>query len=287
MAKFGGGGIPQCAILFQKLSNDPLQFGRRLRIALANRLRRLVQESVENNRRGRAVKRPRPRHHFVQNHTERPEIAACIHDLAASLFRRHVGNCAHGRPRLRKQRLRHRLRVRRTVLPGETEVEYLGVAALSYENVGWLDISMNDAFGVGSVQRVRHFHAQRQNGRDIQGLAADVLAQRFTVEQFHHQERMARRLAHVIDRTDIGMVESRSGARFALEAFPRSLRRKSLRQNFYGYVAMEPRVVGAIHLAHPTRANRRENLVGSQTSPGGERHRDGNNFTPNQRLRTV
>ena len=106
VAQFRGGWIPQRAILFQKLANDPLQFGRDLRIALANRLGRLVQERVEDDRGRRPVKRPRPRHHFVQNHAERPQIAARIHGLAASLFRRHVRDRAHGRARLGEHRPR-------------------------------------------------------------------------------------------------------------------------------------------------------------------------------------
>ena len=70
------------------------------RIPLANRPGRLVQESVDHDRGRRAVKRPRPRHHFVQHHTERPQVTARIHGLAARLFGRHVSDGAHGRARL-------------------------------------------------------------------------------------------------------------------------------------------------------------------------------------------
>ena len=67
------------AIFFEKLADDPFQFGRDLRISLANRLGRLIQECVEDDRGCRTIKRPRPGHHFVQDHAERPQIAARIH----------------------------------------------------------------------------------------------------------------------------------------------------------------------------------------------------------------
>ena len=41
---------------------------------------------------------------------------------------------------------------------------------------------------------------------------------------------------------------------------------------FQRYVATEPSVRGAIHLAHPARANRVQDLVGSQPNSGGQRH---------------
>src|ERR1700682_4569675 len=112
------------------------------------------------------------------------------------------------------------------------------MTALGYKDIGWLDIAMNDPFGVCCVQRVGDLNAQRKGRRDVERLAADVLAERFPVEQLHHKERMAGRLAHVVHSADIRMIERRSGARLALETFPGSIRRKSLRQNFYGYVAM-------------------------------------------------
>ena len=273
VAQFRGGWISQRAILFQKLADDPFQLGRDLRIPLANRLGRLIQESVEDNRGRRAVKRPRPRHHFVQNHAERPQVAARIHCLAARLFRRHVGDRAHGRARLREHIHGHRVRIRRLCLVlGQAEVEHLGVTAFGHKNIGRLDIAMNDPFGVRRVQRVGHLDAQRQRGRDIERLAADVLAKCFAVEQLHHQKWMARRLADVVNGANIGMIERRSGARLALETFPRSFRCKGLRQNFDGYVAMEPRVARLIHLAHAAFADGRKNFVRAEKLTRRQRH---------------
>ena len=74
----------------------------------------------------------------------------------------------------------------------------------------------------------------------VERLAADVLAKRFAVQQFHHQERMVRRFAHVVNGADVGMIERGSGARLALETLARSFSRKGLRQHFHGHVAIQP-----------------------------------------------
>ena len=83
---------------------------------------------------------------------------------------------------------------------------------------------------------------------------------------------MARRLAYVVNGADIGMIERRSGARLALETFPRSFRCKGLRQNFDGYFASQPGVASAIHFAHASFADGSKDLVRAEFVTRSERH---------------
>ena len=83
---------------------------------------------------------------------------------------------------------------------------------------------------------------------------------------------MARRFADVVNRANVWMIERRSGARLALEAFPRVIRRKRLGQNLNCYVAMQPRVPGTVHLSHPALADGRKDFVRAELVACRERH---------------
>ena len=61
--------------------------------------------------------------------------------------------------------------------------------------------------------------------------------------------------------------------RFALEARPAlSVRRELLGQKLDRDVALEPRVAGAINLAHPADADEREDLVRTEARSEGFHH---------------
>src|SRR6516164_9271536 len=120
------------------------------------------------------------------------------------------------------------------------------MAAVGYKNVGWLDIAVNDPFAMGCIQSICDLNTQRERCRDIKRLFGNALAKGLALEKFHHQERMAGGFSDIIDGADIGMVERGSGPSLALEAFPSRNCSESLRQHFYGYVAMEACVPRAI-----------------------------------------
>ncbi len=68
---------------------------------------------------------------------------------------------------------------------------------------------------------------------------------------------------------------ARSSRRFGSSRSASSLRRvrtQMCRENFDCDLAPEPRILGAVHLAHPARPERRQDFVGAETGAGGERY---------------
>ena len=69
------------------------------------------------------------------------------------------------------------------------------------------------------------------------------------------------------------MIQTGDGFCFAVEAFAYfSAASEMSRKNFYRDDAIEARIAGAVHLAHPARANRAGNFVRAEFCAGGEHH---------------
>jgi hypothetical protein len=51
---------------------------------------------------------------------------------------------------------------------GQTEIQNLGVAALGYKDISRLAVAMDDALGVGCLERIRNLDAERQQGAGLQ-----------------------------------------------------------------------------------------------------------------------
>src|SRR5206468_1681130 len=77
--------------------------------------------------------------------------------------------------------------------------------------------------------------------------------------------------ADVVDGHDIRVVELPRGPRLALEALQAVLvRGKCAGEDLYRDVPLEPRVPGAVHLAHPSRSEQELNLIWAQARAWGD-----------------
>jgi hypothetical protein len=98
--------------------------------------------------------------------------------FASGLFRRHVRDCADRRTPTggmlidgRDIRRARKGRARRSQLR-EAEVEHLGLAAFGHDDVGWLDVAVDDAGGVRRVERVGNFDREIDKTIDRHGLSS-------------------------------------------------------------------------------------------------------------------
>ena len=103
----------------------------------------------------------------------------------------------------------------------QPEVQNLRVPALGDEDIGGLDVAMDDALGVGRVQRVGDLDSSDSNASVSSGLPGDAMLQSFAIQELHGDERLAVLLADLVNRADIGMIQRRSCLCFTPKAFER------------------------------------------------------------------
>jgi hypothetical protein len=135
------------------------------------------------------------------------------------------------------------------------EIQNFGVAAVGDENVGGLDVAVDDALGVGGVERVGNFDAEIEKKLQIQGTSADGMFQRFAVETFHGQVGLAVGFSDVVDGANVGMIQRGGGARFATEALERlRVFGQFIGEEFQGDEAAEVGVLSLVHHTHAATA---------------------------------
>ena len=148
------------------------------------------------------------------------------------------------------------------------------MSALGDEEIGWLDVAMDDPLSVSGIERVSHLDRDLERGVGGERPACEPVAQRLALEPLHHDEERALRLADVMDRTDVGMIQRRRCPRFPLES-PQTLPVAVHlgRQDLDGDFAPEARVARGVHLAHAAGADERDDLVGPKPCAWRQCHR--------------
>ena len=135
------------------------------------------------------------------------------------------------------------------------EIENLGGAALADENVGGLDVAVDNAFAVRGIESICDLDGELEKLLKGNRSGLQPLLERLPGQEFHGDEVLAFFFADVVDRADIGMVQRRGGAGFAAKAFERlGIASEVVRKEFEGDVAAEADVFGFINHAHSATA---------------------------------
>ena len=145
---------------------------------------------------------------------------------------------------------------------GNAEVEHLGLAAAGDEQVGRLDVAMDDGGAVRGVERIGDLDAEVEQVVERQRAARDALLERLALEQLHHHEVLALLFADVVKDADVRVTQARDDAGFAEEA----LERLGDAAGFGGQelerdVAAEAGVFGFVDFSHAPAAELREEFV--------------------------
>jgi hypothetical protein len=171
-----------------------------------------------------------------------------------------------------RERALGRLRLRLRGSPGrgdelcQAEVEQLDCPLGAHDDVRRLQVSMDDAAAVGPGQRVRDRGGDSQHLAERHSLPRYEPVQALAGHVLHDDEIAAFRGLDLVDRDDVRMVEGGGGAGFLDEAAPAGLVGEPIGgEHLDRNLAAEPGVARAVDLAHPTRAEAREDLVHAET----------------------
>ena len=265
------GLVPHPLVLLECLVERMRQLVGDLRIEPHRRQRRLVQDLVPDDPLGGAGERQLAGRHLVEHHAEGEKIGASVQRLATNLLRRHVGDRTHRGAGARQGVIRHGgrhlglgVRPRFRGQLGEAEVEDLHIAALGDEDVGRLDVAMDDPGLVGSVERIGHLDAQLEDLLQHQRLTRDPILERLPLEILHDQKGLAVLLTDVVDGADMRVVQNRGGPRLALEALQGlPILDQALGKELERHRAAEAGVFRLVHHAHAASAETvRDAIVG-------------------------
>ena len=117
-------------------------------------------------------------------------------------------------------------------------------------------------FAMGGVERLGNFGGKDDEHLEGKRTLRDELFQSGAFEKFHSDEGLAIFLAYVINGADIGMVQRRSGLRFALESSERAgVVADIFGKEFQCDVAAEAIVFGFVDDTHPAASKALQNAI--------------------------
>ena len=179
---------------------------------------------------------------MVEHGAQGEEVGASIEVLAQRLFGRHVGDSTNGAAQASQIVLGHlRGRTRSVgsrILParydfGKTEVQDLGVTAFGDKDIRGLDVAMDDALLMCRAQSPGRIDADLHDPLQLHPAIRDQVLQSRPLQEFHYDERAPGFFANIVDRADVGMVQSGSGLRLTSKTIERlGILRHFIRKEF-------------------------------------------------------
>ena len=136
------------------------------------------------------------------------------------------------------------------------------MTSLGDKDVGGLDIAVHDSGGMRGIERIRNFDPQPQNLVNFHRPPADPVFQGHPFEKLHRDEGMAILFANIVDRADVGMIESGGGLGLTSKSRQRlCISGHFVRQKLERDETVQSRVLGFIDHAHAAAAQFFQNAV--------------------------
>src|ERR1700693_3741912 len=84
----------------------------------------------------------------------------------------------------------------------QSKIENLDVSALGDEDVGGLDVAVNNSLGMRGIEGIGNLDGERENQLDFHRSACNTVLQSHAIQKLHRDEQMAIVLAYFVDRAD-------------------------------------------------------------------------------------
>src|SRR5678815_365117 len=150
----------------------------------------------------------------------------------------------------------------------ETEVENLRAVLVADEDVRRLDVAMDDALGMGGVERIGQLDGNVEQVCDFQRSPVDPIAKALALERLHHDVRSAFVVADVEDGADARMTQRARGSSLDAESLECLMARCRLRRKeLESDLPAQPFVFGEIHHSHSARTEGTEHPVMRNGAP--------------------
>jgi hypothetical protein len=104
---------------------------------------------------------------------------------------------------------------------GQPEIEHLRVPSLRHEDVGRLNVAVNDTCAMGGIKRVSDLDGQRKQRLDFHRTFSDHVLECRSVQKLHRDEGAPVLLANVMNRADVGVAQGRRCLRASRSPSPR------------------------------------------------------------------
>ena len=152
---------------------------------------------------------------------------------------------------------------------GHAEVEHLGLSGLLHQDVGGLEVAVDDALVVGVLHRVADPRQQTHAGGEVEAVAVGVLVQRQAADELHREERLAVvGEAGLVDLRDAGVVQPAQDLGLVGEALEQGGGGEAGADDLEGDRAARAVLLRLVDGAHAALGNAAQHLVVTET------HRD-------------
>ena len=153
--------------------------------------------------------------------------------------------------------------------PGHAEVAQLDVAGLVNQQVGGLDIAVDDAFAMRMVQRRKQPAHHDKDSLQREGIASlDLLVKVVAFHQFHHQVSDAFVAVGVENTNDVVVLQQAGGTPFGQEALLQFLglllRHVGDQDRLDGDATCDIRIERLIHRTHTAAADQLDDLIATK-----------------------